>query len=489
MDSSYLHKKTGASRLKRPLAWVFLAGIAGLAALIVAVMGLKGGIILAGLPIAVGIVISMFLKPKNGLYGALIMGFFLSGIARYVPAPWGLAVDGFLFIGLLGIVFKKFRETDWTPVRNDIWLWALVWYGYVFLELGNPEMRSPLAWFYAMRGVGFYQLLSFTIAFMVLRHPNELNRFLRITIIISVLGSLWGLRQKYIGTDAAEDYWLWDEGHWDEHVLFGVLRVFSFYSDAGQFGASQAMFALLCGILAISPEESTKNRILYAIAGLMTFIGFGISGTRGALAVPAAGGLAFLIVSNNVRLLAAGLLVMGLTFYMLKYTHILHGVEQVRRMRTALADDNPSLTARLRNQVTFGNHLRSLPFGGGIGTAGFWGNRFSPNTLLAQTPTDSYYVKIWAETGILGICLHMAMLGYFLGKGAYICLTLRNNVLRYKIMALYSSYAGVLLASYGNQVFSQMPTGMIMNIAIPLIFLSPLYDRMLEEKEFSEPET
>jgi hypothetical protein len=43
---------------------------------------------------------------------------------------------------------------------------------------------------------------------------------------------------------------------------------------------------------------------------------------------------------------------------------------------------------------------------------------------------------------------------------------------------------GVLLASYGNQVFSQMPTGMIMNVSIPLIFLSPLYDKIIaEEKE------
>ncbi len=171
------------------------------------------------------------------------------------------------------------------------------------------------------------------------------------------------------------------------------------------------------------------------------------------------------------------------TFYFLKYTHVLHGVEQVRRMRTALADDNPSLNARLRNQVTFGNYLRSRPFGGGIGTAGFWGNRFSPNTLLAQTPTDSYYVKIWAETGLIGICLHLAMLGYFLGKGGYIALNLRNTDLRYKVMALYSGYAGVLLASYGNQVFSQMPTGMIMNLALPLIFMAPYFDKLLQSEK------
>jgi len=478
-----IHQPTGSAQLYSPIGWLILLSLGLMAAGILYLLDLKGAVMLLLLPIGLFFIAQLTLKPRYGLFAATFLSFFISGFSRYMAFPWGLGIDIILFITWLIVFFKRFRSGDWSPLRNDLCLWALVWFGFVVLEIGNPEARSLSAWFYAMRGVGFYQLLSMTLAFLLLRHPKYLNQFLHLTISISVLGSLWGLRQKLFGTDAAEDHWLWVEGHFDEHVLFGVLRVFSFYSDAGQFGASQAMFALLCGILFLNPKFNFSTRLLYLGAALLCFIGFGISGTRGAIAVPVVGGLTFLIISKNFKLLLSGVLVMGISFYVLKYTHVLHGVEQVRRMRTALADDNPSLNARLRNQAAFGRYLKSRPLGGGIGTAGFWGNRFSPNSFLAQTPTDSYYVKIWAETGIIGLSLHLLMLGYFIGKGGFIVWNLKNISLRYKIMALYSCMVGVVFCSYGNQVFSQMPTGMLMNLTLAFIFLAPHFDRILEAEE------
>jgi hypothetical protein len=40
---------------------------------------------------------------------------------------------------------------------------------------------------------------------------------------------------------------------------------------------------------------------------------------------------------------------------------------------------------------------------------------------------------------------------------------------------------GIMFASYGNQVYSQMPTGILMGISIPLIFLAPLFDRQISQ--------
>ena len=143
------------------------------------------------------------------------------------------------------------------------------------------------------------------------------------------------------------------------------------------------------------------------------------------------------------------------------------------------------MQVRLKNQITFGRHLQSRPFGGGIGAAGFWGFRFNPNSLLANTATDSYYVKIWAETGIVGICLHLFIFGWFVGKGAHVVWHLRDPVLKAKISGLYCGMCGILMASYGNQVYSQMPTGILMGMAIPLIFMARDWDEMGECKEAS----
>lgn len=482
MTPSAFHTSTGAGLLRHPPALLVLLLLASAGAGIIALGGLTAGLAVMALPVLLFFFGLIIRDPRVGITGALLTAFFLSGLARYIPAPWGLGVDVFLFVACLGMFFHHFRQGDWRPVRNDICLLALLWFGYVILELFNPEAQSRLAWVYAMRGVGFYQLLTFVLVFTYYRHPKHLDRFLYLILFLSILGSLWGLRQELFGTDWAEDRWLYELEHHEEHILWGKLRVFSFYSDAGQFGASQAMFALICGIIALAPI-SWKQRWFFIIAGLLTFTGFMISGTRGALAAPAGGTLVYMIVSRNFKILIAGVVVIGMSFFILKHTYLFHGIEEVRRMRTALSVDNPSLQARLRNQVTFGHYLASRPFGGGIGSAGFWGERFSPGTVLADTPTDSYYVKIWAETGIVGLCFHVFMLGYFMGKGGYIVWRLRHPVLRQKIMALYCGFGGILLASYGNQVFSQMPTGMIISIALPLIFMAPIYDRMMKEEE------
>lgn len=471
-----IKKPTGADWLKLPFLKVAMVAIAAVLGVVVAKGGVTIGAALIGLPIAVFGFAALMKYPQWTLWGSLIVGFFSAGIGRYVDAPWGLLVDAFLIIGWLSLIFKLRKKEDWQPIRNDIMLVTLVWYGMVLLEMFNPEMRSVEAWIYAMRGAGLYQLLAFGLTFMLFKEPKYLDKFLQFCILFSFLGLLWGFRQMIFGTDKAEDYWLYVEGFAMTHMLAGVLRVFSFYSDAGQFGAQQAMMALVCGIIALG-KYPMKTRLYFGICALLFFIGFGISGTRGALAVPAAGAFVYLILSKNFKLLAAGMLVMGMTFYFLKYTMALQGVEQVRRMRTAMNPEDESLLVRLRNQVKFGNYLRSRPIGGGIGSAGFWGHRFSPGTMLAETATDSYYVKIWAETGIVGICLHLFMFGYFVGKGAVVCWNIRDELLRQKIIALFAGMCGIFLSSYGNQVFSQTPTGIIMYIAIPIIFMAPQWDK------------
>jgi hypothetical protein len=438
--------------------------------------GMMVAIVLIAIPIVIFFLAFLLMNPGAALDGSMIVGFFSAGITRYVVAPWGLAMDGFLFIGWLALFFKKFRDTDWSPLRNDVMVVAMVWYGLVILELANPEMNGVECWFYAMRGNGFYQVLSFGLVFMLYREQRYLDRFLSWTIILSLIGTAWGFRQMITGVDEAEAKWLYVDGFALTHMLAGVLRVFSFYSDAGQFGASQAHVFVVCAIIALGPV-STKQRIWYGIGAIFCFIGFAVSGTRGALAVPALGAVTYLVVSKNFKILILGLAMLGSVFYVLKYTKAFQSVEQVKRMRTAMDPEDASFQVRLKNQRTFARHLATRPFGGGIGAAGYWGFRFKPNSLLANTATDSYYVKIWAETGIIGICLHLFMFGWFVGKGGQVVWNLKDPVLRVKIAGLYSGMTGIMFASYGNQVYSQLPTGILMGISIPLIFMAPHFDK------------
>ncbi len=466
--------KTGSERISNIKSTAILAVVAVVAGFLVGKMGIVVGFALVGIPLAIFFVGMLFSRPTVGLTLSVWASFFVLGVGRYVNAPWGLLIDIFLFIGWLAILFQV-KKKDWSLLNQGSMKVSAVWFGLVILEIINPESNGPECWFYAMRGDGFYQLLAFGLVFMLYRDRKQMDSFLKLATCLSLVGTLWGLRQMIFGVDAAEYSWLYVEGFASTHILAGVLRVFSFYSDAGQFGSSQAMFTLLCGIIAVAPV-SRGDKFFYGFAAIMSFVGFGISGTRGAIAVPGAGILVHLFLSKNFKVLIFGLSVAITAFVFFKYTMALQNVEQVRRMRTAFDPNDPSLLVRINNQKTFGRHLATRPFGGGIGAAGFWGFRFAPYSLLGNTATDSYYVKLWAETGIIGICLHLFMFGYFVGNGGFVVWHLRDPVLRAKIAGMYSSMCGVMVASYGNAVYSQIPTGILMGIMIPLIFLAPKYD-------------
>jgi len=482
MPETVFHKASGTNWLQQRPVQLLLLGVTGLLGLAMGFLGLKVAAALALLPLAVlfaGLVIS---RPKVGLWYALVFSFLASGLTRYIALPWGLMVDVVLITAMVGWGVRQLLTRDWSYVRQDVLIVTALWFGFVFLQLFNPESPGPVAWFYAMRALGFYTIIGFVLTFTYLREYRYFRQFIEVVFVISVLGALWALKQKFIGTDTAEDYWLYAEGHHDEHVLHGVLRTFSFYSDAGQFGASQIMITLMAGILFLGPF-SWQRKIWYVLVALCTLVGFLYSGARGALAVPVAGGVLYMILSKNFKILLAGLLLMSVAYGTLKYTYVLHGFQPVARLRTALSADNPSLQARLRNQRTLGTYLASRPLGGGVGSAGYWGERFRPGSLLAETPTDSYYVRIWAETGIVGLALHLFLLGYFLGKGCTIAWRLRHPQLRAQVLAVMAAYAGVLLANYGNQVFLQFPTGVIMAVGLPLVFMAPHYDEQLLAQE------
>ncbi|MFC3879993.1 O-antigen ligase family protein [Algoriphagus namhaensis] len=473
-------KKYGALQFLSGFGLILLLGFWLLSVGFVHVLGLGGIILLLLIPAGMVLMMYLWAKPKTAIWGSLIMGFLISGLGRYVAAPWGLSIDIFLFLAVLFVAINPAIVKNWKHAKNDIVLFSLVWMGYLGLEIFNPAGNGFEAWFYAMRGIGFYQVMAVPLVYLLFREEKDFQLFIKILIVFSLLGTMWGFKQQIFGVDQAEYRWLWDENHHEEHILHGVLRVFSFYSDAGQFGASQAMMSMLMGILAFGPF-STWKRIGYAVLGVIFFLGFAISGTRGALAVPLFGGLAYLFCTRNFKVLIAGLGAMVTVFIILKYTFLFQGVEQVRRMRTALDPENPSLQVRLDNQRTFGRYLADKPFGGGVGTAGFWGARFNPNSLMANTATDSWYVKIWAETGFVGLAIHLSFLGYVIGKGGYLSMNIPNKKHRAYAMAVFSCIVGVVFSSYGNQVFGQMPTGMVMNLAIPFLFLIPEWSKKQEK--------
>lgn len=473
---------------RRLLIWAVALFLAAAGGVLIAKGGLIVGMVLLGMPAVALMLRTIHAYPEWGLHATIAAAFFAVGLRRYVAAPTGLMVDAILAATLVLVLLRRPEHWDWSRLRNGLVAVVAIWFLYNVFELFNPERPSAVAWFYAVRGVSLYWLLAIPLAMLVYTRRHHLDHVVLLWMAFSVLGTLWGLKQLHIGLDAGEMAWLSEPGNRTTHLLFGKLRVFSFYSDSGQFGAAQGHTAVLAGVLALGPGSLKKRLILAAVAVLSVW-GLLISGTRGAMAVPFVGFVVYLVLSRNWKVLSIGLVAIGLVFGLLKYTFVGHSIYEIRRMRTAIIEgaDNPSLRVRLENQKRLAAYLEGRPFGGGVGSAGYWGQRFSPGTFLADLALDSWYVKIWAEQGIVGLYLYLALLAYIALAGLRRVLRVRDPVLRQHFMAIYAGFLGIAAASYGNQVLGQVPTGILIPLSLAFLFLGDRLDGKGEEDKAERP--
>ncbi len=445
---------------------------------LIASNGMTFNFLLLTLPFIVFFLVLVFLKPKIGLIFFIFYCFIIPGLGRHIQGPqFGLGQDGLLLLTWLGVVFHRTGKFKGRHLNNDlVWL-ALVWCLITILQIGNPERPSINGWIYEMRSATLYWVLTVPLAFLVFNKKSDIDLFLKMIIVFSLVGALYGMKQLYIGIDDAEKRWL-EEGAAKTHLLFGKLRIFSFYTEAGQFGASQAQLSIMCFILAIGPHRFYK-KVIYFIIALLIFYGMLISGTRGALMAFAGGGFVFLVLSKQVNILLLGTIV-GLAFFgVLKFTSIGSSNAEIARLRTALDPKDASFQVRLANQKIIRDYLSSKPFGAGVGASGMWGVKYNKDKFIAQVPPDSLYVKIWVMYGIIGLILWMGIMFYITGKCAGIIWQTRDPVLKNKLSALCGGATGILLCSYGNEVMNQMPSSAIVYISWVLIWLSPRWDTPL----------
>ena len=406
---------------------------------------------------------------KWGFYFLMLISFFSVGVTRYAPGlPLGLMVDFLLVIILLIFFLSQFRDIDWSPLMNPTFLAVAGWMVINLMEIVNPGSRSFEAWFYAMRGVSLYLFLTVLLGIMCLTMKGDFKWFVTIWFTCSIIGTLWGFKQMTIGLDSAEKAWLEVPGNLSTHMLFGRLRVFSFYSDAGQFGASQAHTAVVAFILFIN-EKARGRKFFYLVTGVLCILGMLISGTRGAIAIPVIGFFTYLVLIRNFKIVVVGVVIFSILFGLLKFTHVGQGIYQINRLRTALNPNDASFQVRLENQKKLKLYLNAHPFGGGIGSAGYWGQRFSPNTFLANLALDSWYVRIAAEFGYVGLVLYFIVLFVIVFNSYRSIRSVTDDDERNELIAIFCGLSGILIASYGNQVFGQMPTGTLIYIAIAFL--------------------
>jgi hypothetical protein len=469
----------GSQRLQKPFYLAGMASLTVLAALFIAQQQTKGALLLLVLIPSLVLLYFLLDRPRLILYLYLAAGFVLNGIPRYLPGvdfSFGLLQDLLLVLAVLSLVLKRGKQAlPCNRLRSLPFCLFSIWLIYTMLCVFNPESQSIVAWFYAMRGVALYIWLALLAAILTFERRQDLQTFFLIWGAFSLLASIKGIMQIHLGPDPFEQAWL-NQGGRLTHMIWGRLRAFSFYSDAGQFGAAQA-HAAFTGLLLGFHSKSLSSKLFFFLVAAAGLYGLLISGTRGAIFILLAAFVLYIIVKKNQLLLLSGSVLVLIVIFILKFTYVGQGIYTVQRLRSAFNLNDASLQVRLENQRSLADYLRSRPMGGGVGSAGYWGQRYTPGSFLAETPTDSWYVRIWAEQGIIGLLLYLAIVLTLLFRGIHLVWHgISDPWVKESTLILLCGYFGVLLASYSNSIIGQSPTAPIIQLSLAFIFLAPVLD-------------
>ncbi|MFV0607175.1 MAG: O-antigen ligase family protein [Niabella sp.] len=418
---------------------------------------------------AIVFLILLFKEPFIGLFTLIVYCFFMAIPDREIGGlPYGMGIELLLVLTWLSIWYNA-KNYDFTVFKTDlVWL-MLIWFGISVMEILNLSGASPRGWLQEIRSTALTPLLITPLGMLLINTKKRLNIFLYAILLFSFMATLNGLKQVYIGLSPGEQAFL-DQGGNVTHIVNGQLRIFSFLSDASQFGPSQAQMSVIAIVLAVGLKGWFKKIILLVLAVLF-FYGMLISGTRGSFFALAIGIMVAIIMSKNTRVLIFGGGFSVLIFLILKYTYIGNTNYNIYRLRSAIDPQDASLNMRLINQLKLREYLATKPFGGGLGVIGHWGREYNPGNYLSTIAPDSYWVKVWAMYGIVGFTIFFCFWAYILGKCGAMIWNIKDKNLKTKLTALFAGAAGIFVCSYGNEVMNAMPSLLLIQLSVGIVYV------------------
>jgi hypothetical protein len=439
--------------------------------------GLGPGLAIAVLPLVCFCLFFLIQKPVWAFFFLFVVNYLIMGIGRYIqlPIPAGIMVDICILFAFLSIAFRVFSEKNSRDeVYNPLFFLSLTWLIYCIIEIVNPE-SNILNWATSVRSIGVYFFLFVLLTTLLCKRYKLLKQFILLWSILVLLAAIKGIGQKMFGLDTPEKIWLYTIGA-HTHLIYSGIRYFSFFTDAANFGCHMGLGMVVFSIIAIY-TKSIPLKVYYVIVAIAACYGMMISGTRAAMAVPFVGLACFIFVIRQWKWIILGGILFVAAFSFFNFTTIGEGNTEIRRMRTAfIGKKDASFNVRVENQRKMKQFMNHYPFGLGIGSA----KHAEEGDLLHGLPTDTSFVYVWVETGIVGLILYLGILLSVLVLGMYyVMVKLKHPEIRGITCALTAGLAGMLVAGYGNEVLHQFPTGPTLYICMAFIMLSPRFDKEL----------
>ena len=319
---------------------------------------------------------------------------------------------------------------------------------------------------------------------MYVSNPKILTQYLLVWGTLAFFAAFWVWKQQHIGFTDAENSFLQGRGR-STHILQGgtLIRYFSIYSDAANFGigiASTAVAFIIFGITA----KIKKYKYFFLIVGVACAWAMFPSGTRTAIACLMAGFIAYIFLSKSFKIAIPVTIAFSLFVFILAFTNIGNGNQSIRRMRSAFNRNDASANVRNINQQAMKKYMAEAPWGIGMAV----GYRKVPAnnkyTFMATIPPDSEYVFVWIHTGIIGLTIFLICTAIMiLGACWIVFFTLKSPSLRGIGAGLTCAMISQQLGGYGNQVLMQFPNGLVFYGGMTIVYILPHIEKEWIEYE------
>ena len=413
----------------------------------------------------------------------LLTFWMLIGINYLIQAKWlSLPVptsvpNELLQLMLLGLALIDTHHTHFDRSLNLMFLAIASWCGFCTLEVLNDTCGIGIdvpAWFTVARMVGYQLMYIFLVFTLYITTPKILVRYLYLWGFLALFAAFWVWKQQYIGFTESENAFLQGRGR-TTHVLQAgtLIRYFSIYSDAANFGigiASTAVAFIIFGITA----KVRKYKLFFLTVGLATAWAMFPSGTRTAIACFMAGMLMYVFLSKSFKIAIPFTIAFALFVFMLAFTTIGNGNQQIRRMRSAFDKNDASAAQRTINQEAMKKYMAEAPWGIGMGIG--YGNAPANNkyTFMAKVPPDSELVFIWIHTGIIGLTVFLCCMGLMLfGACRIVFFVLKSSSLRGIGAGFCCAFGSQMVGGYGNQVLLQYPNCLVFFGGLAIVYVLP----------------
>ena len=419
-------------------------------------------------------------------WALIIINYFLQVKGLHLPFPMSLPNE-LLEIILLSLAIIDVKNSHFERTANMMLYALFIWCGFCTLQVLNDTCNIGLdlgAWYTGARLMAFQIMYAFLVFSLYISKPDILIKYLLLWGVLALFASFWVWKQKNIGFTNAENAWIQGRGR-TTHIIQGgtLIRYFSIYSDAANFGIGIASTAVAFIIFGIT-SKIKKYKYFFLITGFVCAWAMFPSGTRTAIACLMAGFITYIFLSKSTKIAIPFSIVFAFFVFILVFTKIGDGNAQIHRMRTAFDKNDASAGARYYNQQVMKKYLKDAPWG--IGIAQGYGSVPANNkyTLMSTIPADSEYVYIWIRTGIIGITTFLICTAIMLLGACWIVLfRLRSPSLRGIGAGMCCAFVSFQLGGYGNQVLMQFPNCLVFYGGLTIVYVLPFIENEWIEYE------